>query len=104
VDFHTLIPSTSWKDQAMAEALSAREQVLAMLAQGWQWRDSFSDVLVHPADHSLTVTYNRTDETLSMSAALIAALALVIPTPAGRSRRFWRDEQKSKTTRGTRKK
>jgi hypothetical protein len=88
----------------MTEALSAREQILAMLAQGWQWRDSFSDVLVHPADHSLTVTYNRTDESLSMSAALMEAMELVIPTPAGRSRRFWRDEQKSKSTRGSRKK
>lgn len=86
----------------MAEALSAREQILAMLAQGWQWRDSFSDVLVHPADHSLSVTYNRADDTLSMSAALVEAMELVIPTPSGRSRRFWRDEQKPKPARGAR--
>lgn len=59
-----------------------------MLARGWQWRDAFSDVLVHPADHSLNVTFNRVDNTLSMSAALIEALALVIPTPAGKGRRF----------------
>jgi hypothetical protein len=87
----------------MAEALSAREQVLAMLARGWQWRDSYSDVLVHPADHSLSVTFNPADDTLSMSAALAAAMELVIPTPAGQSRRFWRDDQKPKRTRNARK-
>lgn len=80
----------------MTEALSASEQVLAMLARGWLWRDTFSNVLVHPADHSLSVTFNPDDGTLSMSAALAAALELVIPTPAGKSRRFWRDEQKPK--------
>jgi hypothetical protein len=72
----------------MKEPLSASQQVLAMLAQGWQWRDPYSDVLVHPSDHSLNVTYNRADDSLSMSAALIAALELVIPTPTGKSRRF----------------
>ncbi len=72
----------------MAIPLSASEQVEAMLARGWQWRDPYSDVLVHPADHSLNVTFNRVDNTLSMSAALVAALELVIPTPAGKSRRF----------------
>ena len=72
----------------MKEPLSASQQVLAMLAQGWQWRDPFSDVLVHPLDHSLNVTYDRAGDSLSMSAALVAALELVIPTPAGKSRRF----------------
>ena len=72
----------------MKEPLSASQQVEAMLAQGWQWRDPYSDVLVHPSDHSLNVTYNRVDNSLSMSAALMAALELVIPTPTGKSRRF----------------
>ena len=72
----------------MKEPLSASQQVLALLAQGWQWRDPYSDVLVHPSDHGLNVTYDRVDDTLSMSAALVAALELVIPTPAGKSRRF----------------
>jgi hypothetical protein len=70
----------------VSEPLSAGDHVLAMLAKGWQWRDPFSDVLVHPSDHSLNVTYNRADNTLSMSAALVAALELVIPTRAGKSR------------------
>jgi hypothetical protein len=83
----------------MAEPLSARHQIEAMLAQGWQWRDPFSDVLVHPADHSLNVTYNRADDTLGMSAALVAALERIIPTPPGRNRRYWRDEQKAKPAR-----
>ena len=86
----------------MSEPLSASQQVLAMLAQGWQWRDPYSDVLVHPSDHSLNVTYNRADDTLSMSAALVEALELVIPTPSGRSRRFWRDEQKARPARSPR--
>jgi len=72
----------------MGEPLSASQQVQAMLARGWRWRDAYSDVLVHPLDHSLNVTYNRADETLSMSAALIEAMALVIPTPTGKTRRF----------------
>ena len=58
----------------MKEPLSASEQVEALLARGWQWRDTFSDVLVHPLDHSLNVTYDRVGDTLSMSAALVAAL------------------------------
>jgi hypothetical protein len=72
----------------MREPLTASQQVQALLARGWQWRDAFSDVLVHPLDHGLNVTYDRADETLSMSAALVAALELVIPTPSGKSRRF----------------
>jgi hypothetical protein len=72
----------------MKEPLSASQQVQAMLARGWHWRDAHSDVLVHPLDHGLNVTYNRADDTLSMSAALAAALELVIPTPTGKTRRF----------------
>jgi hypothetical protein len=71
----------------MSVPLSASQQVLAMLARGWQWRDAYSDVLVHPLDHGLNVTYNREDETLSMSAGLVAALELVVPTRAGKPRR-----------------
>jgi hypothetical protein len=78
----------------MAGQLDAKQQMMALLARGWRWRDAITDVLVHPSDHGLTVTYNRADDTLSMSAALVAALELVIPTPAGLNRRFWRDEQK----------
>ena len=72
----------------MKEPLSASQQVQALLARGWHWRDAYSDVLVHPLDHGLNVTYNRADESLSMSAALVAALELVIPTPTGKTRRF----------------
>jgi len=79
----------------MGRPLSAKQQVLALLARGWRWRDPFTDVLVHPQDHGLSVTYNRADDTLSMSPALALALERVIPTPAGKSRRFWRDERKA---------
>jgi len=71
----------------MPVALSASQQVVALLARGWQWRDAHSDVLVHPLDHGLNVTYNRVDDTLSMSAGLLAAMELVVVTPAGKSRR-----------------
>jgi len=80
----------------MAEILSAKKQIQAMLDRGWVWRDAISDVLVHPADHSLFVEYDRETDTLTMSPALAEALELVIPTPAGKNRRFHRDEQKSK--------
>lgn len=79
----------------MSKQLDAREQVLSLLARGWQWRDAFSDVLVHPTDHSLSVTYDRVADTLSMSVGLVAALELVIPTANGQSRRYWRDDQKA---------
>lgn len=80
----------------MAEKLTAKQQVLAMLERGWRWRDEFTDVLVHPQDYGLSVTYDRVNETLTLSPALNAALALIIPTPAGRNPRYWRDEQKRK--------
>jgi hypothetical protein len=72
----------------MAEPLDAKEQVQAMLDRGWVWRDFHSDVLVHPKDHTLAVRYHREDNTLSMSPALVKALELIIPMPAGKSRRF----------------
>jgi hypothetical protein len=71
----------------MKELLNASQQVQALLSRGWHWRDAFSDVLVHPLDHGLNVTYNRADETLSMSAGLVAAMELVILTHPGRSNR-----------------
>ncbi len=71
----------------MTQHLDAKQQVQAMLDRGWVWRDDHSDVLVHPEDHSLAVRYHREDNTLSMSPALVKALELIIPTPAGKSRR-----------------
>ena len=72
----------------MTEHLDAKGQVQAMLDRGWVWRDFHLEVLVHPEDHTLAVRYHRDDNTLSMSPALVKALELIIPTPAGKRRRF----------------
>ncbi|HEY1188524.1 MAG TPA: hypothetical protein VGE74_12805 [Gemmata sp.] len=80
----------------MAEKLTAKQQVLAMLDRGWLWRDAHSDVLVHPQDYGLYATFDRVKETLTLSPALNAALALIIPTPTGRNPRHRRNEQKEK--------
>jgi hypothetical protein len=86
------------RDRDMGQQSDAKRQLQGLLAQGWVWRDSFSDVLVHPSDHSLAVRYDRAADTLRMSAALAEAIKRVIPTPAGRSRHFWRDEQQKART------
>lgn len=83
----------------MPQRPTAKQQVQSMLDRGWQWRDEYSDVLVHPDDYNLYATYNRADDTLTLSPALVAALTLVIPTPAGKNPRYWRDEQKAKSAR-----
>ena len=83
----------------MSTRPTAKQQVQAMLDRGWQWRDEYSDVLVHPDDYNMFATYIRADDTLTLSPALVAALALVIPTPAGKNPRYWRDEQKAKSVR-----
>jgi hypothetical protein len=70
----------------MAQKPDAGKQVQALLQQGWVWRDAFSDVLVHPADHTLAVKYDRAGNVLRMSPALVEAVALVIPSPPGKKR------------------
>src|SRR5437870_3091934 len=65
---HSEFPYTSFshhhaRHRDMTQQLDARGQMLALLAQGWRWRDPFSDVLVHPADHGLSVTYDRAEDT-----------------------------------------
>ena len=77
----------------MIVQLDVERQVLAMLEQGWTWRDPYSDVLVQPDDHSLAVFYNRVEGTLRVSPELAAALELVIPSPGSKKRRILRDEQ-----------
>ena len=82
----------------MADKLTAKQQIQSMLDRGWLWRDAYSDVLVHPQDYTLFVSYDREADTLTFSPELLKALELVIPTPAGRNPRYWRDEQKAKPT------
>ncbi|MDB5312320.1 MAG: hypothetical protein JWO38_6522 [Gemmataceae bacterium] len=79
----------------MTEQFDSKRLVLDMLSKGWRWSDGDPDVLLHPADHDLYVRYNRAAGTLSVSPAMATALDLVIPTPACRPKRFWRDEQKA---------
>ena len=74
----------------MPKPLDVPRQITAMLARGWTWSPADPDVLLHPADHGLYVRFNRAAGTLTPSPALVEALELVIPTPAGKSRNFWR--------------
>ena len=74
----------------MSKPYNAREQIAAMLDKGWRWSATDPDVLLHPADHGMYVRLDRAAGTLSMSPALADALQLVIPTPRGKSRNFWR--------------
>jgi hypothetical protein len=70
--------------------INVNGQVEAMIARGWYWSPDDADLLVHPQDHSLAVRVDRAAGTLRMSAALARALDLVIPTPPGRSKSYWR--------------
>lgn len=70
----------------MTGTFDALQHIDALIAKGWRWSTTQSDVLLHPQDHSLRVRYNRMAGTLSISPALEKALDLVIPTPPGKSR------------------
>ena len=70
--------------------LDAKGFIRAMLARGWRRSASDPDTLVHPQDHALCVRYHPATDTLTASAALEKAIELVIPTPHGKSRNFWR--------------
>lgn len=74
----------------MALPFDANGQVQGLLARGWQWCPDRADVLVHPQDHSLAVRFDRAAGTLRMSPALARAVDLVIPTPHGKTKSFWR--------------
>jgi hypothetical protein len=74
----------------MASPLDVERLIRAMLDKGWRWSLSDPDVLLHPADHGLFLRLDRAAVTLTPSQALVAALQLVIPTPRGKSRSFWR--------------
>ena len=74
----------------MPERLDVARQVQAMLGRGWRWSEADPDVLLHPQDHNFFVRYDRAAGKLGVSAALDAALRLVIPTAASKSKSFWR--------------
>ncbi|QEL18161.1 hypothetical protein [Limnoglobus roseus] len=71
----------------MPTRLDAGQQVMAMLERGWVWKDAFSDILVHPTDHTLAVQFDRASNVLRLSPALVQAVSLVIPTRGGKKRR-----------------
>lgn len=73
----------------MSDRPDTAVQIEGMLARGWAWSERDPNRLVHPADHGLYVCVNRTTNTMSLSPALVRALDLVIPTPAGKGP-FWR--------------
>ena len=75
---------------APSAPFNAARHVQAMLDKGWLWSPTEADVLVHPADHGLSMRYDRAAGTVSMSPALERHLALVIPTPPSSSPNFWR--------------
>lgn len=72
----------------MAEKLDAERQVKDMLAKGWTWSASDPDVLLHPANHTFRVRFDRTAGTLAASPELVRHLDLIIPTPASQSKVF----------------
>ena len=64
--------------------------IQSMIAHGWYWSDSFVDRLVHPADNDVSIQYDRETDRLTASPKLDALLKLVILTPAGKSKSYWR--------------
>jgi len=64
--------------------------IQSMIAHGWYWSDSNPDCLVHPADCDLSIRYDAATDRLTCSPKLDAKLNLVILTPAGKSKSYWR--------------
>lgn len=73
-----------------AERLQTQEFILSILARGWHWCESHTDRLVHPADNDISIQYDRTNDRLMASPKLDDLLQLVILTPQGKSKSFWR--------------
>jgi hypothetical protein len=61
-----------------------------IIQRGWHWSESHSDRLVHPADDDISIQYDRDADRLTASPKLDALLKLVILTPAGKSKSYWR--------------
>ncbi|MBX9580978.1 MAG: hypothetical protein K2X87_11775 [Gemmataceae bacterium] len=62
--------------------------VLTLLGRGWGWDRAFTDRLVHPTNHEFYLVYDASGGRLTPSRALSAHLALVILTPASKSKTF----------------
>ncbi|MDB5306927.1 MAG: hypothetical protein JWO38_1129 [Gemmataceae bacterium] len=74
-------------------SFNAKRQFQAMLDMGWQRSGPESCLLHHPDDYDLMVQFDPVTDTLRMSPSLARALDLIIPTPAGRSKNFWRQSR-----------
>lgn len=75
---------------SIAEHFDTEGFIQSMISHGWYWSDSSPDCLVHPGDCDLSIRYDSSTDRLTCSPKLDARLNLVILTPAGKSKSFWR--------------
>ena len=75
---------------AISEPFETEGFIKSMIAHGWHWSDSHVDRLVHPADNDISIQYDRPGDRLMASPKLDTLLQLVILTPAGKSKSYWR--------------
>jgi len=72
------------------EHFETGEFIDSLLGRGWHWSDHHDDRLVHPHDDDVSIQYDRETDRLSASPKLDAWIQLVILTPAGKSKSYWR--------------
>jgi len=73
-----------------AERFETKEFIKSVLARGWYWCESHVDRLVHPVDNDISIQYDRENDRLTASPKLDSLLQLVILTPPGKSKSYWR--------------
>lgn len=73
-----------------AERFETKEFIKSVLARGWHWDESHIDRLVHPSDNDISIQYDRVKDVLTASPKLEGLLQLVILTPPGKSKSYWR--------------
>ena len=75
---------------AEPKPLVAEAFVQSIIARGWLWSEVHVDRLVHPEDNDISIQYDRINARLLASPKLDDVLQLIILTPPGKSKSFWR--------------
>ena len=85
-----MITQTQLAPVVVPEHFDTEAFIQSMISHGWHWSDSHPDCLVHPGDCDLSIRYDSENDRLTCSPKLDAKLNLIILTPAGKSKSFWR--------------
>lgn len=72
------------------EHFETQPLIETLILRGWHWSDSHVDRLVDPRDNDIALQYDRINDRLTISPKLDAILKMIILTPPGKSKSYWR--------------